>query len=94
MFYDASEFRQNLCGWDISPTSTNYDFCTGSYCGGDCSPTSEPTSAPSKIPSDVPSPIPTVKKFLTKSDLQTAVNQYCSNPPSEWVDHPDYDKYG
>ena len=60
MFYNASVFRQNLCGWDKSPTSTKDNFCTGSYCGGDCSPTSEPSSAPSKISSDLPSSIPTV----------------------------------
>ena len=48
MFYDAAAFRQNLCGWDKSPTSSMIDFCTGSFCGGDCSspPTSQPSSAP------------------------------------------------
>ena len=31
--------------------------------------------------------------FPSKSDLKTAVNQYCDNP-NEWVNHPDYAKYG
>ena len=35
MLNDARAFRQNLCGWDKSPTSTSVEFWTGSYCG-DC----------------------------------------------------------
>ena len=33
------------------------------------------------------------QQFLTKGELQTAVNEYCSNP-SGWVNNPKYATYG
>ena len=33
------------------------------------------------------------QQFLTKDELQTAVDEYCSDP-NEWVNNPKYATYG
>ena len=86
MFHLAESFNQDLSDWDISSTAITTNFCTGAISCGVFVPTVSPSSIPSVSPS--------LLAFLTKGELQDAVNDYCSNPEAWAPGYEKYDMYG
>ena len=78
MFKNTPAFKQNLCKWDRSSSSTlSIDFCPGRNCNeGGC------TFNPLKQ-----------KPFSSRDELKATINEYCQDP-NRWISNSKYSDYG
>ena len=79
--------RMKSCKWlEKQRRSRRVKICDGGpeYSGGGNAAETCPVTCAEEKP---------VTAFLTKEELQNAVDDYCADPVA-WEDHDDYDKYG